>query len=177
MKDKPVVTFDQLIDPTPEIAASFTRWENDPTLIPFTRPNANVQDLLKRVSVTEEDLRERLLHHRYYLIYLNGILIGEMDYQMDPVHLYKKEIGTAWVGITIGEASGRKRGIGYQAMQYLEQQIQQQGIHRIELGVFEFNTNAFRLYQKLGFIEIGRIDNFTYWNGRMWQDVRMEKYV
>ena len=177
MKDTSTVTFEQLIEPTAEIAAAFTRWENEPTLIPFMRPNANEQDLLKRSTVTEEELKGRLEHHHYYLIYLNGLLIGEMDYQIDPAHLYKKEASTAWVGITIGEASGRSRGIGYQAMQFLESQIQQQGFHRIELGVFEFNNNAFRLYQKLGYIEIGRIDRFTYWHGKMWQDVRMEKYI
>ena len=171
------ITFTKLIEPTPEIAASFTRWENDPTLIPFMRPNANEQDLLKRSTVTEEELKKRLEHDQYYLIYLDGSLIGEMNFQMDPGHLYKKEHGTAWVGITIGEASGRNQGIGYQAMQYLEGQIQQKGIHRIELGVFEFNTNAFRLYQKLGYNEIGRIEGFTYWQGKMWQDVRMEKYL
>ena len=100
-----------------------------------------------------------------------------MDYQVDPRHLYKKEPGTAWIGIVIGEQAGRGRGIGVPAIQHLEEQIQRQGLKRIELGVFEFNTNAIRLYQKLGYREIARIKDFTYWDGKMWQDIRMEKYV
>lgn len=48
---------------------------------------------------------------------------------------------------------------------------------RIELGVFEFNTNALKLYQKLGYKEINRTEDFTYWNGKMWHDIRMEKYL
>ena len=47
----------------------------------------------------------------------------------------------------------------------------------MELGVFEFNTRALKLYQKLGYTEIARIDAFTYWEGKMWQDIRMEKYL
>ncbi|WP_342710115.1 GNAT family protein [Lentibacillus persicus] len=51
------------------------------------------------------------------------------------------------------------------------------GNQRIELGVFEFNKPAYKLYQKLGYREIGRIHQFTYWQGSMWSDIRMEKYV
>jgi hypothetical protein len=29
----------------------------------------------------------------------------------------------------------------------------------------------------MGYREFGRIDDFTYWRGRMWQDIRMEKDV
>ena len=100
-----------------------------------------------------------------------------MDYRVDPGYLYKNEPGTAWIGILIGEAAARGRGIGAPAIQYLEEQIEVQGCRRIELGVFEFNTNAHKLYQKLGYREIARIQDFTYWDGKMWQDIRMEKYV
>ena len=56
-------------------------------------------------------------------------------------------------------------------------EIKEQGLHRIELGVFEFNTNAIKLYQRAGYKEIGRIPEFTYHQGRMWQDIRMEKFI
>ncbi len=171
------ITFTKLIEPTPEIAEVVSKWENDPALIYLTRPNENEEALERRESVTVEHLTKRLEHHHIYLIYLNDQLVGEMSYQVDPPHLYKKETGTAWIGITIGEEIGRGKGIGYHALQYLEEQIKAQGLKRMELGVFEFNTNAIKLYQKLGYQEIGRIDNFTYWQGTMWQDIRMEKYL
>lgn len=96
---------------------------------------------------------------------------------MDPEHLFTKEPGTAWISITIGEAHARGKGIGYQSLHYLEKQIIAHGLRRIELGVFEFNTPALSLYHKLGYREIGRIKDFTYWRDRMWQDIRMEKYL
>ena len=168
---------EKMIAPTAEIAEAFNRWENDTDLIPFTRPNRNKEELEYREAVTIDDLNMRILNCQVYLIYYEGQLIGEMSYSIDPPHLFKKEKGTAWIGITIGERSGRSKGIGYQAMQYLEQEIKLDGLKRIELGVFEFNSQAIRLYHKLGFTEIGRILDFTFWNDRMWQDIRMEKYV
>jgi RimJ/RimL family protein N-acetyltransferase len=171
------IEFRELTEPTPEIAQSFEKWENDPTLVHLIRPNRDLEALEAREPVSVKDLEERLKHHHFYLIYLEGRLIGEMDYQVDPKHLYKKETGTAWIGIVIGEDAGRGKGIGSLAMQYLEKQIQAQGLKRIELGVFEFNRNAIKLYQKLGYQEIARIEDFTYWDGRMWRDIRMEKYL
>jgi RimJ/RimL family protein N-acetyltransferase len=171
------IQFAPLLEPTRDIAEAFSRWENDPTLIPFSRPNRTKADLQKRQVVTQHDLVQRLNHQHIYLIYLEAQLIGEMSYQVDPKHLFKKEPGTAWIGITIGEAHGRGKGIGYQSLLYLEQQIIAHGLRRIELGVFEFNTPALSLYHKLGYRELGRIPEFTYWQERMWQDIRMEKYL
>jgi RimJ/RimL family protein N-acetyltransferase len=171
------IHFTKLTESTSEIAEAFSRWENDPSLIPFSRPNKNQDELEKQHTVTLDELMQRLEHHQIYLMYLGEQLIGVMDYRMDPDYLFKKESGTAWIGITIGEESGRGKGIGHLALQYLEEQIRLQGLKRIELGVFEFNANAIKLYQKLGYVEIGRIQDFTYWKGQMWQDIRMEKYI
>ena len=171
------IQFKNLTEPTPEVAEHLSKWENDPALIPLIRPNPNKEALLHRETVTVSDLEQRLEHNSIYLIYLDGQLIGEMNYQVDPGHLYKKEPGTAWIGIEIGEEIGRGKGIGSLALQYLEEEIKRQGLKRIELGVFEFNTNAIKLYQNMGYKEIARIDGFTYWEDKMWQDIRMEKYV
>jgi RimJ/RimL family protein N-acetyltransferase len=173
----PAIRFVPLTEPTPEIAAAFTRWENDPLLIPLSRPNQSQQDLEKRDVVTLDDLARRVAHQRIFLIYEGERLLGEMSYQVDPGHLLKKAPGTAWIGITIGEADGRGRGLGFQALQWLEREIAAQGLTRVELGVFEFNLAAQALYQRLDYQEIGRIEDFTYWDGLMWADIRMEKYL
>ena len=171
------LNFKRLIEPTAEIAQTLERWENDPALVPLVSVNKDQRSLDARRSVSVEELEERISHQDVYLIYLQDHLVGEMDYQIDPPHLYKKETGTAWIGILIGEEIARGKGVGYQALQHLEQEIKSRGLKRIELGVFEFNTNAIRLYEKLGYQEIARIDNFTFWQGKLWQDIRMEKYL
>lgn len=169
--------FEELVEPTRKIAEIFHRWENDPELIPFTRPNRSRQELDERNLVTVGTLRERIKQVKIYLIYRGDWLIGKLSFAVDPDYLYKKEPGTAWIGITIGEAEARGKGVGFKAMRYLEEQIAAAGLKRIELGVFEFNKPAIALYRKLGYREIGRIEEFTYWQGRMWQDIRMEKYL
>ena len=171
------VKFRKLIEPDAEVLEHLNKWENDPALIPLIRPNRDQEALEMREVLTAQDLEERLVHNHTFLIYQDGQVVGEMDYQIDPQHVFKKETGTAWIGIIIGEESARGKGIGQQALQYLEEEIRKQGLKRIELGVFEFNTSAIKLYQKAGYQEIGRLPDFTYWNDRMWQDIRMEKYI
>ncbi|MFS1518719.1 GNAT family N-acetyltransferase [Bacillus sp. SCS-151] len=169
--------FIKLTEPNNSLVEVFNRWGNDPTLVPLTRPNQNKFELESQSSITIENIIQRLEHEQIYLIYQGELLIGEMNYMVDPAHLYKKESGTAWVGITIGESEGRGKGIGYEAIKFLEDKIREEGLRRIELGVFEFNKQALKLYQKLGYNEIGRIKDFTYWQEKMWNDIRMEKWI
>lgn len=171
------LTFTKLTEPTTEYMDALNKWENDPVLVPLTRVCKDEADAQRRSQFTLEGVKERLEKGPTWLIHMDGQLIGEMGYQLDPEFLHKKEPGTAWIGITIGEESGRGKGVGFLALQHLEEQIRLQGLKRMELGVFEFNTNAIRMYEKLGFKEIARIEEFTYRDGKMWQDVRMEKYV
>ena len=171
------IQFTKLTEPKSEIIALLNKWENDPLLVHLIRPHPNAESLARTENVTEENLAKRLEHNHTYLIQVDGQLIGEMNFQIDPAHLYKKEKGTAWIGINIGEKSGRGKGVGVIAIKYLEEQAKAMGLKRVELGVFEFNLPAVKLYTKLGYKEIVRIDNFTYWQDRMWQDIRMEKYL
>ncbi len=169
--------FIKLTEPTPIHVETINRWENDSILIPLTRPSRNQAELERRHNMTLNDLKKRLENHHIYLIYVDNQLVGEMNYMVDPPHLFNKESGTAWIGITIGESVGRGKGIGKLAIHYLEEQIKKQGYKRIELGVFEFNQQAHKLYQKMGYEEIGRIESFTFWQEKMWTDIRMEKYL
>lgn len=101
-----------------------------------------------------------------------------MDFQSIVVEfLFKKETATAWVGIVIGKAYGRNKGVGSKALIYLEEQIKAQGLKRVELGVFAFNKPALKLYKKNGYKEFGRIKAFTFWKNKMWTDIRLEKYL
>jgi RimJ/RimL family protein N-acetyltransferase len=172
------VHFTKLADPVPpEVFSAFTKWENDPALVHLARPNQSQADIERESEVDSFELDARLSYQTIYLIHLDGQLVGTMEYRIDPQHLYKKETGTAWIGITIGEESARGKGIGPLAMKYLEDEIRSAGYKRIELGVFEFNTHAQKLYQKMGYAEIGRIPDFTFWQNKMWTDIRMEKYL
>jgi RimJ/RimL family protein N-acetyltransferase len=176
LEEHPLNTqFIKITEPTQVLVDTFNRWENDPALVPMIRPNQTKSELERQRTITLDHLIKRLEDHHIYLIYLNDQLIGEMNYMVDPSHLYKKDQGTAWIGITIGEPEGRGKGIGFMAINYLEEQIKKQGFKRIELGVFEYNVQAHKLYQKMGYREITRIKDFTFWEDKLWSDIRMEK--
>ena len=170
------IQYIKVTEPTVEIAELLDKWGNDPSLVHLIRPNTDAAALEQKENITVDFLTKRLEHDHIYLIQLEGQFIGEMSLQIDPPQVYKKETGTAWIGITLGEESARGKGVGVQAIQYLEEQARAMGLTRVELGVFEFNDPAIKLYTKLGYKEIARIDDFTFWDGKMWQDIRMEKY-
>lgn len=170
-------SFIKLTQPTSDHVRAFTRWENDPELIHLTQRHQNQEELESAKEVTLTGLTKRLEDHDIYLIYSDEQLVGEINFMLNPEHLYIKDSNSAWIGITIGEPEGRGKGIGVEAIHYIEEQLKQQGIKRVELGVFEFNKPAHKLYQKLGYKEITRLENVTYWNGKMWKDIRMEKYI
>jgi len=161
--DSVEINFTKLTEPTDEIVTAMNKWGNDPELVYLSRPNSNKEELEKKVTITHDTVVERMKHDEVYLIRLDGRLVGEIEFQIDPPQLFKKDISSAWIGITIGEESARGKGIGYKAMQCLEKEIIARGLKRIELGVFEFNSNAIKLYEKLGYKEIGRVPDFTYW--------------
>ena len=169
--------FKKVTKPTDDLIQSLNKWENDPNLVHLIHPCRDKEELALKVCITKEALTSRLDIQPMFLIYVGNILVGEMNYIVDPDHLYKKEEGTAWIGITIGEKEAQGKGIGYAALTFLETELKKQGIKRIELGVFAFNTNAQKLYKKLGYKEIGKNKDFTYYQEKMWDDIRMEKYL
>ena len=171
------IHFTKLTEPTVEITGVFNKWGNDPALVPFIRPSQDKAAFEKQEIVTQATLTKWLEHTVVYLIHRGTELIGKMNYQVNPACLYKKETGTGWIGINIGEESARGMGVGSLAIAHLEVGIKQAGLHRVELGVFEFNTNALKLYTRAGYQRIGIIEEFTYWRGKMWRDIRMEKYL
>jgi len=171
------ISYEKLSKPTDEIIKHLDKWENDSKIVHFIRPSQNQAELDKHIEITHDLLVERTKHGHTYLIRLDGLLVGFMEFQIHPQHLYKKDVKSAWIGITIGEETVRGKGIGFNAMQFLEKLIAAEGLKRIELGVFEFNQKAIQLYKRLGYQEIARINDFTFWQGRKWQDIRMEKLL
>lgn len=171
------IIFEKLTIPFHEIVQSMNKWANDPLLTPLMRRNGNQEELEAPVLVTNDSLAKRLECSYLYLIYVDEQLVGEISFQIDSGLLYKQEKGSAWIGIGIGESSARGKGVGKRAMEYLEKQIYAKGLHRVELGVFAFNTPAIKFYKKLGYKEIGRVDELTYWQGKMWSSIHMEKYL
>jgi len=77
--------------------------------------------------------------------------------------------------IYIGEVLYRKKGVGREATSMLLRKgFEVFGLMQIYVHVAEFNTNARRLYDKLGFKETSLSQDSKTWEGRGCNIIRME---
>lgn len=96
-------------------------------------------------------------------------LIGNLDF--DGIH---PVVHNAWVGIGIGERDYWSQGYGTEAMALLMRYgFDQLDLRRVSLTVFEYNTRAIQSYQKLGFVEEGRLRQWMLRGGRRWDLIYM----
>ncbi len=154
------------------------RWANDPEIRHLFRPFASKQQAQRPATLvnTATKLAAALEAGRlWYLIELDGVLVGEVNLVMDPPYLHDRQGKTAWFGVVIGEAQARGQGLGKAAMRHIEEVAREHGALWGQIGVFEFNAPARALYENLGYREIARIPEATWWKGKRWTDIRMQK--
>jgi RimJ/RimL family protein N-acetyltransferase len=159
---------------------ALVKWDNDIDLYHLITPVRDKDKVLE--FPTYEVLKNNFDKNPsfaagIYIIYDGIKPIGSFSLQIDPGHLFKKITGTSWLGLTIGEKEYWGSGAAAETMLFFEQKSISLGLKRVELGTFEFNTRAQKFYKKLGYVEIGRLKDFTYWNGKYWDDIRMEKIL
>ena len=153
------------------------KWANDPEirhLATLYNDQASFATLasLERFKEREKNPNK---NRTDIMILLNEIPIGEMSFELYPESDSNPVLSVAWLSIVIGEAHARGKCLGRIAMTHLENLARAAGATRAELGVFEFKERAQALYHRLGYTEFKRIPNFTFWNGKMWTDIRMGK--
>ena len=99
----------------------------------------------------------------------DGEHIGNMG-----LHRASPEDRNAELGIMIGEKAHWSSGCGTDAiLTLLRFAFHQMNLHRVDLGVFEFNERAIACYRKCGFVEEGRRREAYFQDGRYWDIVRM----
>ena len=80
----------------------------------------------------------------------------------------------AWVGIGIGEPDYRGKGYGTEAMNLiLKFAFHAQNLHRVNLGVFGFNTRAVKSYEKCGFKYEGTEREYIFKEDQRWDMLMM----
>jgi RimJ/RimL family protein N-acetyltransferase len=98
-----------------------------------------------------------------------GLAIG-----MCGLHRGRPEDRNAELGIMIGDKSYWSNGYGTDAMlTLLRLGFDSMNLHKVSLGVFEFNERAQACYRKCGFVEEGRSREEYFQDGRYWDIVRM----
>lgn len=172
-----MISFKKLDYNDMEVFKEMAKWYNDKEIQHYFIPNFIESDL---EDIKPEELRyhsTRRVNKSTYLIWDKELLIGELSIDLDFEDLLKKEPKTAWISICIGNKSYWGKGVGILGIKFIEDTCKDLGIKRIELGVFEYNIRAHRLYKKLGYMEFGIISDFVCYKGNWYSDIRMEKYL
>ena len=82
--------------------------------------------------------------------------------------------GTAWVGIGIGDPDYRGKGYGTEAMKLiLKYAFNELNLHRVNLGVFEFNERAIKSYKKCGYKYEGTERELIFKDDKRWDVLNM----
>lgn len=127
------------------------------------------------LQLFQEELRQSVMEKEHYLIKLESSYIGDISLMIDPPMLFKKEPGSGWLGIGLFDEKWHGTGIAALAMEFIEDRAKKRNLKRLELGVFEFNLRSQRFAKKCGYVEIGRIPDFTFYQNKFWSDLRLEK--
>ncbi len=132
------------------------RWMADPRVIRFTVVVPSPEyGPVEPYSEEEAD--------RYFDCLKNDPDRSAFAIEEDGVHVGNvglKDIdyarGVAACFVEIGDVNVRGRGVGARAMALLlDYAFGDAGLHKVDLGVFEFNIAAIALYKKLGFVDDG----------------------
>ena len=146
-----------------EYIDSYLKWLNDPEITQYL----NMFRPLTRMM--EEDWIENLKNRNDTIVFAI-IIPDENDVEKFigncGLHAidWKNRVGE--VGIMIGEKEYQGKGYGTEAMELLlEYGFKTVNLNRIQLRVYEFNSRAINSYNKIGFVEEGRMRQAMFING------------
>lgn len=127
-----------------------------------------------------EELRKAKKEHNTnttYMIEVDGVIVGDASVDTAFEMVMGPKEGTGWLSICIGEKPYRGLGLGYEIMRQLEGFCKEQGLKRLELGVFAYNERAIHFYKQLGYKHFYTVKDFTWYKDCWHDDLRMEKYL
>lgn len=82
---------------------------------------------------------------------------------------------TATFGLLIGESDARGKGYGTEATQLiLDYAFTALRLHNVMLTVYSFNLAARRVYEKVGFRQIGSRRECRWMGGQLWDEIFMD---
>lgn len=155
------------------------KWDSDPEIRHLAIPFKDEADY-KNCLTAEQIQAERKTKSPYtaavdLMILKDGRPVGRCSIVYNIPHRLTKEGKVAWFSVVIGEKKARGKGIGRKAREHLEKIARADGADCIETSAFEFNAVSLKLIRSMGYQEIGRCENITYWNGKYWADIRLVK--
>lgn len=142
----------------------FTKWRNDPELIsclesPFRyiNPETDLKWFDQYLGKRETNVRCAICHDNKSSQIIGSIGLLNIDSISRKADFY----------LMIGEKENREKGIGTAATkQMIRHAFSNMNLNRIQLTVLETNTEAYHVYEKVGFIKEGVQREAVYKNGK-----------
>lgn len=137
------------------------QWAGPAYNFPFTE-----EQMLEELNKAEKECNKLIYS---VLEKKEKIIIGHCQVLID-----KKNNSARFGKILIGNTTFRGKGFGQQLIkELLKISFVELKLHRIDLGVFEFNTNAIRVYEKSGFIKEGLLRDYRKVGDKYWSLLNM----
>ena len=146
-----------------EYIDSYLKWFNDPEITQYLsmfRPLTRMmeEDWIKDLKNRDDTIA--------FAIIINDDSDVEKLIGNCGLHAIDWKNRVSEVGITIGEKEYQEKGYGTEAMEILlKYGFKTVNLNRIQLRVYEFNSRAINSYNKIGFIEEGRMRQAIFING------------
>ena len=151
----------------PEVAAQLFRWNQDTEWFRFLDTDPPRLFSEKKVKEFQEKALEKVSSNELFF----NIRSLEDDRLIGFVGLFDlfKNHGDSLVAIALGERADWGKGYGTDAMRImLRYAFNELNLRRVGLIVFEYNPRAIRSYEKLGFVQEGRIRGAILREGQRW---------
>ena len=153
-----------------EIGPLLSRWDRDSLRIRLLDSDAPI---LFSAKARKEWLEKQIEKETYFGFSIRALaddrVVGEIG-----LGGLRWAFGDAFVGIGLGDRADWNKGYGTEAMRLvLRYAFLELNLHRVSLGVFEYNQRAMRSYEKAGFQVEGRIRGDLHRDGRRWDGVFM----
>ena len=148
-------------------AERFVLWLNDPEVNKFLQTR---QKTLKEEREWIESLQNKEETGLVLAIETRaGVHIGNVG--LDSI---SKEYRHAQMGIMVGDKNYWEKGYGKDAMRVmLDYAFKELKLHRVELGVYEYNPRAIHVYESLGFRREGVKREHTFYDGKFYDEIIM----
>jgi len=106
--------------------------------------------------------------------HLEGTLVAVAGVEIaGSVHIEASRHGFGELGMAVAR-EWRGKGVGSALMAAAIDWAQENGLHKLSLGVFAHNAAAIALYRKFGFVEEGRrVKHFRRSSGELWDSIEM----
>jgi RimJ/RimL family protein N-acetyltransferase len=147
-------------------APRFVKWLNNPEIYKFLIVREHLT-LVKEKKYLKNFINSKT-HKNFAIETKDGIHIGSTSLEVNRYH------DRAVFGIFIGEKNYWNRGLGSDAARtIINYGFGKLKLHRIELGVLEYNPRAMKVYKRLGFKLEGRKREFIKFKGKYYDDLHM----